>query len=75
MSSSQDGVSSMVLLLVAGKVDDVGGRLLSHHSPIMVYLKESLVFSCGFKIFILLPSVWVEDRGENYLPCCHLNSF
>lgn len=48
MSSPQDGTFSMALLLVASKVGDVGGGLLSHHSLIMVYFEQSLVFPCGF---------------------------
>lgn len=48
MSSPQDGAFSMALLLVASKVGDVGGRLLSHHSLIMVCFEQSLVFPCGF---------------------------
>ena len=43
----------MVLLLVASKMDDLGGGLLSYHFLTVISFQEPLVFPFGFISFFL----------------------
>lgn len=58
MSSFQGGASSMA----ASKVGNLEGGLLSYHSLIVVYFKESPVLSFGF-VYLITPSVFLSGKS------------